>query len=110
MMENPGLPKNKLVVWDEEKAFIAAELVLAAPIKDIKLRRDCLIAVCELKVFIYNVENLERFAVIDSFDNPLALCAYSTDLKSLTLAMPSHNDGTRPWISVFTYTDRVASA
>ena len=105
--ENLYLPKNKLVLWDEDMASVAAELVLAAPIKDIKLRRDCLVAICELKCYIYTVESLERFAAIDSFDNPLGLCACSTDLSSLTLAMPSHNDGHRPWISVYTYTGRI---
>ena len=105
--ENPYLPKNKLVLWDEDTASVAAELVLAAPIKDIKLRRDCLVAICELKCFIYTIDRLERFAAIDSFDNPLGLCACSTDLSSLTLAMPSHNDGHRPWISVYTYTGRM---
>ena len=102
--ENPYLPRNKIIFWDEQLASIAAELVLAAPLKDIRLRRDCMIAICELKCYIYTLEKLERFAAIDSFDNPQGLCACSTDLSSLTLAMPSHNDGHRPWISVYTYT------
>ena len=40
---NPELPLNKIVVWDEEQGAVAAELMVATTVMDIKVRRDCLV-------------------------------------------------------------------
>lgn len=102
------LPRNKIIVWDLERNQKAAELVFPADVLDIKLRRDCLVAVLEKKVYVYDLARLQQYTSFDSFDNPSGLCAVSTNPYSMVVVMPSHHDGKKPWLSIYTYTDKVA--
>lgn len=102
-------PKNKIVVWDLEKNQKAAELVFPADVLDLRLRRDCLVAVLERKVYVYDLATLRQYTCFDSFDNPLGLCAISQNPACMVVVMPSHNDGNKPWLSVYTFTDKVSS-
>ena len=78
---------------------------MAAPVLDLKIRKDFLIAVLERKTVVYKTETLKLFETFDSFDNAKGLCAVSQDLRKIVLAMPSHNDG-KPWVQVYFYSER----
>ena len=68
---------EKIVIWDEAMQAISAQIVLAAPLLDIKIRKDFLIAVLERKTVVYEMETLLKKETFDSFDNTKGLCAVS---------------------------------
>ena len=102
--ENQELPRNKVVLWDEEKMAIVAELLFPADVKDVRLRKDCLVVILERKTVVYSLQTLRKFADFDSIDNPSALCAVSTGLDSLVIAVLTNIEG-KPWITVHGYSD-----
>ena len=67
---------------------MAAELVVAADLIDVKLRRDCIVAVMQRRTIVYSMATLETFACYDSFDNTNGVTAISLEPSSFILAMP----------------------
>ena len=95
------MTRNKLVIWDEAESHVAAELVVASKIIDLKLRKDFIVVICELQVIFYRLETLEKVISVEQNNNPKGICAISTDPRSLVFALPSHTDS-KPWIQVYT--------
>ena len=81
--------KNKLIIWDIERSDVVGEIVLAANVIDLKLRRDCIVAVLERKTEVYAIETLQKFACFNSYANHFGIAALSTDPSSLIIASPS---------------------
>lgn len=52
---NEDRPLNKIIVWDLERNQKSADLIFAAEVMDVRLRRDCLIAVLQRKVYVYSL-------------------------------------------------------
>ena len=59
----------------------------------------------ERKVVLYSFDTLRKIAAFDSYDNANGLCAVSTDLSSLIVAVPTHVQGKRS-VQIYRYLDR----
>ena len=79
-----------------------ASLIEAADVCNIRLRKDCLVAVLERKVVLYAFDTLRKFAAYDSYDNAFGVCAVSTDLNSLILSVPTLVQGKRS-VQIYRY-------
>ena len=80
---NEGPPRNKVIVWDVAMKKSVAELAMSADVKDILIRRDCLIVILQRQIVLYDLENLQKFACFDTDENSDGLCAVSTRPESL---------------------------
>lgn len=77
--------KNKLIIWDDLEKKNRTEITFNASneIKNIKVRKDILVAVLEDKVFIFNCETLKLIEQVETCINPLGLVGISTDEKPI---------------------------
>jgi len=85
-------PKKKVMIWDDRQEKCIAELSFNWDVKSIKLRKERIVVVTENKIYIFNFADLKFIRAIDTFDNPLGLCAVSSD-GEFKIACPSVNKG-----------------
>ena len=62
--KNSKFPSNKLIIWDDNIKEIIREIRISSKIRIIKIIKDKLFIVNDIKVYILNFENL---SLIDSF-------------------------------------------
>jgi len=84
--KNPKYPKNKVMIWDDFQVQCIAELEFRSQVKGVRLRRDKIVAVLENKVYIYNFSDLKLTDQIDTYSNPLGLCAVNAAKDDMVLA------------------------
>ena len=71
--------RNKVVIWDDHEKKNRTEITFNANqlIKNIKLRKDMMIVILMEKTFIFNFVTLKLIEQIETYQNPLGLCAIS---------------------------------
>jgi hypothetical protein len=89
------------MVWDDHQNRCVGDLCFRSDVKNVKLRRDRLVAVLESKINIYNLEDLKIVGTHDTFTNTRGLCSVSSDESTFVLAYPDHSRGS---IHVVNYT------
>ena len=60
-----SLEKNKLIIWDDNKKIIIREMRLLSHIKIVRIMKDILFIVTDLKIYLFNFEDL---SLIYSFE------------------------------------------
>ena len=71
--------RNKVVIWDDHEKKNRTEITFNANqlIMNIKLRKDMMIVVLKDKTFIFNFVTLKLIEQVETFPNPMGLCALS---------------------------------
>ena len=54
MEKNSKFPENKLIIWDDNKKEIIKELRLISKIRIVKIIKDVLFIVNDIKIYIFN--------------------------------------------------------
>lgn len=89
----PQFPPNKVMLWDDNKGRCFGELSFRSAVRSIRLRRDRIVVVVELKVFVYNIADFKLLHQVETVVNPKGLCAVSQSAGSLVLACPGLHKG-----------------
>lgn len=74
---HPKFPPNKVILWDDHQMKCIGELSFKSDVKGVRLRKDRVVVVLEQRIYIYQISDLKLLDVIDTFSNPLGLCALS---------------------------------
>lgn len=70
----PYFPTNKLIIWDDEKEKIKAEITLKSEINAVKFKYEYLFVVVDFKIYIYSIfENLNLKMEVMTLYNPKGL-------------------------------------
>jgi hypothetical protein len=89
--------RNKVVIWDDHEKKNRTEITFNANqlIMNIKLRKDMMIVVLNEKTFIFNFVTLKLIEQVDTFPNPLGLCAISSAEKPVSkiICLPGQEKG-----------------
>ena len=88
-VEKGVYPYNKLIVWDDHKREVIGEISFKSKILNIELTKEIIVVVCNLKIYIYNFQNLVLIKSIETGENQKGLCAISNELINL-IAYPSN--------------------
>lgn len=77
---------NKVVIWDDHEKKNRTEITFNANqlIMNIKLRKDMMIVILQEKTFIFNFVTLKLIEQIETYPNPMGLCAISTAEKPVS--------------------------
>ena len=78
--------RNKVVIWDDHEKKNRTEITFNANqlIMNIKLRKDMMIVILQEKTFIFNFVTLKLIEQIETYINPLGLCAISQAEKPVS--------------------------
>mmetsp|Transcript_112960 Transcript_112960/g.300076 ORF Transcript_112960/g.300076 Transcript_112960/m.300076 type:complete len:440 (-) Transcript_112960:103-1422(-) len=91
--KSPRFPPYKVVLWDDRKARVIAELSFRSAVKSVRLRRDLVVAVLNNKVYVYGFRSLSLFDSIETTDNPKGLVCLSTEGDRAVLVCPGRQQG-----------------
>ena len=88
----PKFSKNKVIIWDDFQSKVISELKFTSTIKNVKLKKDRIIVVCEKRIFIFNLQTYENIDILDTIENQRGLIAVNTDPNQTVIAFPSIGD------------------
>mmetsp|Transcript_56133 Transcript_56133/g.112519 ORF Transcript_56133/g.112519 Transcript_56133/m.112519 type:complete len:428 (-) Transcript_56133:180-1463(-) len=91
--KSPRFPPHKVVLWDDRKARVFAELSFRSAVKSVRLRRDLVVAVLNNKVYVYGIRTLSLFDSIETTNNPKGLCCLSVEGDRAVLVCPGMQQG-----------------
>ena len=88
--ENSKFPENKLVIWDENKGEIIKELRIASKIRVIKIIKNILFIVNDIKIYILNFEDLSLIKSFEIYFNKRELISFSVN-KNINISYVDKN-------------------
>lgn len=91
--KTPKYTTNKVIIWDDHQSKVVSELRFTTYVRNVKLKKDRLIVVCDQKIYIFNLLNFQNIDTIDTCENSKGLIAVSTDPKTLVIAHPDEKQG-----------------
>lgn len=91
--KKPKYTTNKVIIWDDHQSKVVSELRFTGPVRNVKLKKDRLIVVCDMKIYVFNLLNFQNIDTIDTVENNKGLIAISTDPKITVLAHPGSQQG-----------------
>jgi len=91
--KHPKYPLNKVMLWDDHQMKCIGELSFKSNVKAVKLRKDKVVVVLELRIYVYNFSDLKLIDAIDTIANPRGLCALSPAKDNTVLACPDKTKG-----------------
>lgn len=103
--DNPQFPTNKLVIWDDYRGQMIADVDAEHVIHAVKFNKDIFAIVCLNRVILYHFQNMQLLEKIDTYDNPRGACAVSTKEDCKIVVTP----GTKPgYVNVYNYETRTS--
>uniref|UniRef100_A0A0V0GEV0 Uncharacterized protein n=1 Tax=Triatoma dimidiata TaxID=72491 RepID=A0A0V0GEV0_TRIDM len=93
----PKYPSNVVVLYDDIAGIVFLEIVLASPVKAVKLRRDKIIIATLTQINVFSFPNkIDRLFTLETRSNPLGLCEVTPILTAERhlLVYPGHKIGT----------------
>ncbi|CAE8617141.1 unnamed protein product, partial [Polarella glacialis] len=91
--QNPRFQPHKVVLWDDRKARVIAELSFRSPVKSVRLRRELVVVALTNKVYVYGFSNLSLLDSIETTSNPKGLCCLSVGPERVVLVCPGMQQG-----------------
>ena len=88
----PKYNKSKVIIWDDFQSKVISELKFTSSIKNVKLKKDKIIVVCEKRIFIFNLLTYENIDILDTCENPRGLIAVNSDPGQTVIAFPVMSD------------------
>jgi WD40 repeat protein len=89
---HPKYPTTKVILWDDHQVKSIGELSFKSDVKGVKLRKERIVVVLEQKVYIYLMSDLKLLDAIDTYNNPLGLCAISSK-EEIVIVIPGKKKG-----------------
>lgn len=89
----PKYSPNKVIIWDDHQSKVVSELRFTSYVRNVKLKKDRLIVVCDQKIYLFNLLNFQNIDTIDTYENAKGLIAVSSDPKHTVIAYPDKNQG-----------------
>ena len=98
---NPKYPRNKVMLWDDNKNKCIGEMSFRSDVMAVRLRQNRyvhyhnhrLIVVLDNKIFVYNFNDLKLVDHIETCSNPKGLCSLNSDQDVHILVCPDKQIG-----------------
>ncbi len=74
---HPRYPPNKVILWDDHQMKCIGELSFKTNVKAVKLRKERIVVALEQRIYVYQISDLKLLDAVDTFSNPMGLCALS---------------------------------
>lgn len=91
--KQPKFTTNKVIIWDDHQSKVVSELRFTSYVRNVKLKKDKLIVVCDHKIYVFNLLNFQNIDTIDTSENSKGLIAVSTDPLTTVIAHPDNKQG-----------------
>ena len=86
--KSPKYTPNKVILWDDYQTKILNEFKLTSSVKNIKLKPDKIIIVCEQRIYIYNLDKFKLLETIETFKNEVGCIGLNSDLDFTVMGYP----------------------
>jgi WD40 repeat protein len=91
--KNPKFTPNKVVIWDDFQTKVLNEFKYTSLVKNVKLKKDKIIVVCDQRIYVYNLTTYKQIETIETCNNPRGVIAVNTDQDFTILAYPEVQKG-----------------
>jgi WD40 repeat protein len=91
--KNPKYAPNKVILWDDAQEKVISELRFTSYIKNIKLKRNKIFIVCQIKIYVFTFENFTNIDTITTHDNPKGIIGISQSGNNNIIAYPDPKSG-----------------
>jgi len=83
----PKYPPNKVIIWDQKRKTEIGEVSFKCLVKNIQIELNTILIALEHKTYCYSLENLSIIKKIDTYSNPLGICAMSNNTKPIIITL-----------------------
>ena len=91
--KNPKYTPNKVILWDDYQIKVLNEFKLTSSVKNLKLKKDKIIIVCEQRIYVYNTEKYKLIETIETYKNEIGCIGLNTDVNSTVMGYPISPEG-----------------
>lgn len=91
--KNPKYTPNKVILWDDYQTKILNEFKLTSSVKNLKLKKDKIIIVCEQRIYVYSTDKYKLIENIETFKNELGAIGINTDQEFTVMGFPHTTEG-----------------
>ena len=91
--KNPKYTPNKVILWDDYQTKVLNEFKLTSSVKNLKIKKDKIIIVCEQRIYVYNMEKYKLIESIETYKNEVGCIGLTTDPNSTVMGYPISPEG-----------------
>ena len=91
--KNPKYTPNKVILWDDYQTKILNEFKLTSSVKNLKLKKDKIIIVCEQRIYVYSTDKYKLIENIETFKNEIGTIGINTDQAFTVMGFPDIKEG-----------------
>ena len=91
--KNPKYTPNKVILWDDYQTKVLNEFKLTSSVKNLKLKKDKIIIVCEQRIYIYSTDKYKLIETIETFKNEIGAIGINTDPNFTVMGFPTNPEG-----------------
>ena len=91
--KNPKYTPNKVILWDDYQTKVLNEFKLTSSVKNLKLKKDKIIIVCEQRIYVYNTDKYKLIETIETFKNEIGAIGLNTDENFTVMGFPINPEG-----------------
>ena len=91
---NPDYKQNQVLIWDDLNKKILAKFTVKEKEKvlNLKLRRDKIIIVTKIKIYVFNAKDFQTIDIIETGLNPLGLIGINYTKEKPIIVYPSNDN------------------
>ena len=86
--KNPKYTPNKVILWDDYNTKVLNEFKLTSSVKNLKLKKDKVIIVCEQRIYVYSTDKYKLIETIETFKNEFGAMGINTDPNFTVIGFP----------------------
>jgi len=90
---NPKYTPNKVILWDDYQTKVLYEFKLTSSIKNLKLKKEKIIIVCEQRIYVYSTDKYKLIQTIETSKNELGIIGVNTDADINIMGFPIFPEG-----------------
>lgn len=91
--KNPKFTPNKVILWDDYQTKIMNEFKFVSLVRNVKLKKDRIIIVCEQRIYVYQWTGYKLLEVIETYNNPNGVIGVNSSPNFTVLAYPVDSAG-----------------
>ena len=91
--KNPKYTPNKVILWDDYQTKILNEFKLTSSIKNLKLKKDKIIILCDQRIYVYNTDKYKLIETIETYKNEIGVIGINTDQNFTVMGYPINPEG-----------------
>ena len=83
--KNPKYTPNKVILWDDYQTKVLNEFKLTSSVKNLKLKKDKIIIVCEQRIYVYNMEKYKLIETIETYKNDIGCIGLNAPINCISI-------------------------